>query len=173
MIHNKTMILRKAHINQLPVIWEIIQQAIEQRRQEGSAQWQNGYPNENTIINDIEKGYGYIFLIDEVVVAYAAIIFDIEPAYEVIEGKWLTNDGDYVNIHRIAVSASAKGKGVATRLLTLIEQLAADNKIYSIKIDTNFDNEPMLKILNKLGYTYCGEVLYQGASRRAYEKVLI
>jgi hypothetical protein len=39
-------------------------------------------------------------------------------------------------------------------------------------VDTNFDNVPMLKIFNKLGYVYCGEVLLMGAPRKAYEKVI-
>ncbi len=39
-------------------------------------------------------------------------------------------------------------------------------------MDTNFDNTPMLRILEKLGYTYCGEVYFRGSARRAYEKVL-
>ena len=47
------MILRKAVISEPPVIWEIIQQVIEQRRRDGSNQWQNGYPNEQTINDDI------------------------------------------------------------------------------------------------------------------------
>ena len=35
-----------------------------------------------------------------------------------------------------------------------------------------FDNIPMLKIFDRLGYTYCGEVFLSGAPRKAYEKVL-
>lgn len=31
----------------------------------------------------------------------------------------------------------------------------------------------MLKILKTLSYSYCGEIFYEGAPRRAYEKVLI
>ena len=40
------------------------------------------------------------------------------------------------------------------------------------KLDTNFDNAPMLKILDKLGYTYCGEVFFRGSARKAFEKIL-
>ena len=43
-------------------------------------------------------------------VAYAAIIFGIEPAYNDIKGKWLTN-GEYATVHRVAVSETLKGKG--------------------------------------------------------------
>lgn len=165
------MILRKANSSEIPVIWEILQQAIEQRRLDGSKQWQDGYPNEQSVRSDIEKGYGYVLEQNEKVIAYAAIIFDTEPAYEEIEGKWLTN-GAYAVVHRVAVSNQVKGKGMATKLFEMTEDLCRDQKVYSIKVDTNFDNVPMLKIVDRLGYTYCGEVYFRGAARRAYEKML-
>ncbi|MEN2487018.1 GNAT family N-acetyltransferase [Flavobacterium sp. B11] len=163
--------LRKANLSEIPQIWEILQDAIEQRRLDGSTQWQDGYPNELSIKSDIENGYGYVFTEDESILAYAAIIFDKEPAYENIEGKWLT-DGNYTVVHRVAVSKLAKGKGIATKLFESIEGLSVENKIYSIKVDTNFDNTPMLKILDRLKYTYCGEVYFRGSARKAFEKRL-
>lgn len=165
------MILRKATLAEIPIIWEILQQAIEQRRKDGSNQWQNGYPNEQTIHDDINNGYGYVLVENEEIFSYGAIIFGIEPAYNELKGKWLTNE-DYVVVHRVATSEAVKGKGIATHLFKLIENICIEQNIYSIKVDTNFDNIPMMRILNKLGYTYCGEVLYNGFPRKAYEKVL-
>lgn len=167
-----TLLLRKANLSEVPQIWEIIQDAIEQRRLEGSKQWQDGYPNELSIENDINNGYGFVLTENESILCYAAIIFGIEPAYEEIEGKWLTN-GDYAVVHRVAVSKLAKGKGIATKLFQNIEGLCLKHNIHSIKVDTNFDNVPMLKILDKLDYTYCGEVYFRGAARKAFEKKLI
>jgi len=165
------MNLRLANNNEQDVIWNIILQAIDQRKKDGSDQWQNGYPNEDTIKEDIEKGYGYVLTENNIVIAYAAIIFGLEPAYKDIKGSWLS-DGNYVVVHRVATSEKYKGKGIATKLFTLIEDLSIRNNTYSIKVDTNFDNQPMLKILEKLSYTYCGEIFFSGASRMAYEKLL-
>jgi GNAT superfamily N-acetyltransferase len=165
------MILRKAILSEVPFIWKILQQAIEQRRRDGSSQWQDGYPNEQTVRDDIAKGYGYVLEENKTIIAYAAIIFEEEPAYTAIEGKWLTNE-DYAAVHRVATSNAVKGKGIATQLFKMIEDLCLGKKVYSIKVDTNFDNIPMLKIVDKLNYTYCGEVYFRNAPRRAYEKVL-
>jgi len=165
------MILRKAQTSEAIDIWNILQQAIEQRRKEGSDQWQNGYPNEQTVHDDISKGYAYVLANNDVIIAYAAIIFDKEPAYENIEGHWLTH-GDYVVVHRVATSEAVKGKGIATQLFEMLETLCFEKKVFSIKVDTNFDNVPMMKILNRLQYTYCGEIFFSGAMRKAYEKVL-
>jgi hypothetical protein len=165
------MILRKASLSEVPIIWEILQQAIEQRRLDGSQQWQNGYPNEQTVRDDIDKAYGYVLADENAVIAYAAIIFDGDPSYEEIKGKWLTN-GDYAVVHRVATSNSIKRKGIGTELFWKIEDLCLEKKIYSIKVDTNFDNIPMLKIADRLNYTYCGEVIFEGLPRKAYEKIL-
>jgi GNAT superfamily N-acetyltransferase len=165
------MNLRKAKQSELPIIWEIIQYAIAQRKQDGSDQWQDGYPNETTLQQDLNSGNAYVITEDEIILGYAAIIFDKEPAYEGIEGKWLT-DGDYAVVHRVAASKQAKGKSIGIKFFQIMEDLCRDEKIYSIKVDTNFDNQPMLKILEKLDYTYCGEVYFRGGARKAFEKVL-
>lgn len=165
------MILRLANSVQGETIWRILQDAIAQRKKDGSDQWQNGYPNMDTVINDIEQGYGYVVMENDTILAYAAIIFGIEPNYMEITGNWLSDD-PYAAIHRVATSELYKGKGIATTLFELIEPLCKSKNTYSIKVDTNFDNKQMLRILEKLNYTYCGEIFFSGASRKAYQKIL-
>jgi GNAT superfamily N-acetyltransferase len=165
------MNLRLANLSELDTIWEILQDAIAQRKRDGSQQWQQGYPNLETVTKDIQDGYGYVVVENEEVVAYAAIIFGVEPNYAEIKGKWLS-EGDYTVVHRVATAEAVKGKGVATQLFVLIEELSRSKGIFSIKVDTNFDNQPMLRILEKLSYTNCGEIFFGGATRMAFEKLL-
>ncbi len=162
---------RKAELADKEKIWKILQQAITKRKQDGSDQWQDGYPNLQTIENDLKNQYGFVLTSKHDVLAYAAVIFDPEPAYEAMKETWLSN-GQYVVIHRVAVSTESAGKGMATHIFEEIEKLAIENKVFSIKVDTNFDNEPMLKILDRLGYQYCGEVYFRNAARKAFEKLL-
>lgn len=164
-------LFRKANASEVPQIWEIIQQAIVRRKNDGSQQWQDGYPNENVIKQDITKGIGYVLIDDNIVAGYAAILFNDEPAYEQLKGTWLTN-GDFAVVHRVAISDDYLGKGLAQKIFLFTEDLAKGNNIFSIKVDTNFDNIPMLKILEKLGYSYCGEVTFRGSFRKAFEKTL-
>jgi GNAT superfamily N-acetyltransferase len=162
---------RKAIPSELPQIWDILQQAIARRKEDGSNQWQDGYPNPEVIQNDIDKNAGFVLTEGDTIIGYSALLINDEPAYEKIEGKWLTKD-DFVVVHRIAISENHLGKGLATKLVRFIEEFAISNNIYSIKADTNFDNFAMMKVFEKLGYTYCGEVYFRGSSRKAYEKVL-
>ncbi|MES2804645.1 MAG: GNAT family N-acetyltransferase [Bacteroidota bacterium] len=162
---------RKAELSEIVPIWEILQQAIQRRKEDGSNQWQDGYPNPEVIQKDIEKREGFVLVAGETIIGYSAVLINDEPAYEKIEGNWLTN-GDFVVLHRIAISEKYLGKGLAKMILKYIEEFAVSNNIYSIKADTNFDNIAMMKIFESSGYTYCGEVYFRGSPRKAYEKVL-
>lgn len=172
MTQNNTTKFRKAEISDKDIIWEIIQQSIERRRIDGSTQWQNGYPNEQTVESDIAKNFGFILTVNDEIAVYVALIFNDEPAYSAIEGAWLTN-GEFVVIHRVAVSEKFAGQGLAKKLFDVIEDYVKSQNVHSIKVDTNYDNAAMLKILESKGYTYCGEVLLQSGMRKAFEKVLI
>lgn len=163
---------RKAVLSEIPLIWAILQQAIIRRREEGSRQWQDGYPNPEVLQKDIEKGAGFVVTEGETIIGYSAVLINDEPAYATIEGKWLTTE-DFIVVHRVAVAEQYLGKGIAQKIFGHIETFALSNKIYSIKADTNYDNIAMMKIFEKLGYTYCGEVYFRGSARKAYEKVLV
>lgn len=162
---------RKAELVDKASIWVILQQAILRRKKDGSDQWQDGYPNPDVVQNDIEKGIGFVLHEAETIIGYSAVIMNYEPAYDAIEGEWLTND-DFVVIHRVAISENYLGKGLAKKIIKYVEEFALQNNIYSVKADTNFDNIPMMKIFENLGYTLCGEVYFRGSARKAYEKVL-
>jgi RimJ/RimL family protein N-acetyltransferase len=162
---------RKAELSEKEPIWEILQQAIQRRKEDGSAQWQDGYPNPEVVQKDIEKGEGFVLLDGETIIGYSAVLINDEPAYEKIEGNWLTN-GDFVVIHRVAISEKYLGKGFAKMIIKYVEDYALSNNIFSVKADTNFDNIAMMRIFENLGYTYCGEVFFRGSPRKAYEKVL-
>ena len=163
---------RKASTSEIPQIWIILQQAIARRKKDGSNQWQDGYPNPEVIKNDIDKNAGFVLTEGDTIIGYSALLINDEPAYEKIEGKWLTN-GDFIVFHRVAISETHLGKGLAKKLLGFIEEFAISNDIYSVKADTNFDNFAMIAIFEKMGYSYCGEVHFRGSARKAYEKAIV
>jgi GNAT superfamily N-acetyltransferase len=166
-----TYTFRKAIQEEKAAIWSLLQQAIKRRKEDGSNQWQDGYPNEAIVANDIKNALGYVLIDQEKIIGYSAIIINNEPEYEKIIGKWITNN-DFVVVHRIVIAEEYLGQGLSKTILKHIEDFALKNKINSIKVDTNFDNFAMMKVFESLGYVYCGEVFFRGSPRRAYEKVL-
>lgn len=169
-------IFRKASPSEAERIVEIIRQAQAQMRALGSRQWQDGYPAPEDINADIQAGNGWVLcksipVGSQGIIAYGAVIFGVEPAYNALKGEWLT-DGEYVVVHRLAVADGEKGRGIAAQFMLQTEQLAQERGIGSFRVDTNFDNNYMLRLLEKQGFAYCGKIVYRSGERLAFEKIL-
>jgi len=162
---------RPAKSSEASDIWQILKDAIQRRKEDGSNQWQDGYPNMDVVKNDIERKIGFVLTQNDNIIGYTAVIINDEPDYINIEGKWLTNQ-DFIVYHRVAISKKFLAKGMAKKMMKLIEEYALSKNIYSLKADTNHDNIPMLKIFEKMGYSFCGTVHIRQSPRKAYEKVL-
>lgn len=165
------VLFRPAKLEELDEIWNIIKDAIARRKADGSNQWQDGYPNPTVLSDDISHNQGFVLIESNEVVGYAAVLINDEPQYDEIDGAWLTN-GDFVVFHRVAIAKDYLGKGYAKRLFEAIHDYARSKNIKSVKADTNFDNPAMLRLFDKLGYTFCGEVRINGSPRKAFEIVL-
>lgn len=167
----KDFIFRKAMPADAGAIMEIIDYARRRMLDEGKQQWDEHYPLLKDINADIEAGHGMVLCIDGRVVAYGAVIFGEEPAYRhITNGKWLS-DLPYVVVHRLAVSKGHRQRGLGELFMRQVEDMMRQNGVHSFKIDTNFDNVAMLHLLEKLHFTYCGEIRYGRGIRKAYEKL--
>lgn len=183
---------RKAVPEDSVAAWSILKAAKERMRLEGRTQWQGTYPSPDSVEDDIRKGYGYVLealpsgqmafshssgmsclsvTVQERVAAYGAVVFDGEPAYDALEGKWLSEQ-PYVAVHRLAVAGGFAGRGLAQHFLQEAAKLAVSMGIHSFKVDTNHDNVQMLHILDKLGFSFCGTVRYE-SPRLAFEKLIL
>jgi len=167
------MNLRKATLNDLPVMLEIVCQAQHSLKHLGVDQWQNGYPNPEVLSKDIQNGCAYVLMDDDKVIAMVSVIYNDEPTYDrIYEGEWLSK-GNFVVAHRMAVAKDSKKRGIASFLLNKVEQMAAGKGVFSFKVDTHENNLPMRHTLEKNGFTYCGRIfLADGNPRVAYEKLL-
>ena len=106
------MEIRMAYPNEIKRIMEIIQDAKESLAQRQVDQWQDGYPDEEIIFEDILESRGYVAVEDQEVVAYAAVHKGNEAAYnEIYDGKWEHDNYMYVTFHRVVVAKEAAGKG--------------------------------------------------------------
>ena len=56
--------------------------------------------------------------------------------------------------------------------LRRVEAMAHGRGTGSMRVDTNFDNRYMLRMLGRLGFVYCGKVRYRSGERLAFEKPL-
>lgn len=166
------MVIKNSTQENLDDIMKLIHQAQNYFKNANIDQWQDGYPNNETIRDDILQNNSYILIENNQVIATMYLSFENEPTYSHIDGQWLT-DYPYAVIHRIVVDENQKGKNIAGKLLKFATQKCKEKNIYSIRIDTHNDNHSMQKFLYKNGFQLCGNItLESGAPRIAFEKIL-
>lgn len=164
------MIFRHATTADIDRVEEIMMNASKRLGIAGIDQWQRGYPNRQSIEQDVERGVGMILCLGAEILAYGAVIFTGEKAYDDLTGgEWLTN-GEYAVVHRLCVSEIFVGMGFAKQFMRAAETMAAE-RVGAMRIDTHPDNKIMQGMIDSLGYTYCGDVVIE-SRRLAYEKIL-
>lgn len=156
--------IRRANKNDIISIMPIYEAAKAKMRADGNMhQWSDKYPDEETFLDDINRGELYVAYDDEIYGVFM-LSFSGEETYEEIQGAWL-NDEPYAVIHRIA--SIGKGRNLLKDAIDF-----AFAKIDNIRIDTHEDNNIMRSLLNKLGFAYTGIIhLKNGDERRAYQLI--
>ncbi len=144
----------------------------------GINQWQDGYPNETVIAEDIAIGRSYcVENADGKVCASFALIDDGEPTYDVItHGEWRTGDRKtgYLAIHRVAIAVASRGQGIAPAVMSFAQDYANRHGLTSLRIDTHEGNVVMRRMLEKNGFSLCGVIFLQnGDPRVAYERLVL
>ena len=86
----------------LSSVLKIIEEAQAYLKMQNIDQWQNGYPNEKTILKDVFNSDSYVVRAKDVnTIATAMFTTRPEPTYTTIEGNWKTkNNATYGVIHR-------------------------------------------------------------------------
>jgi len=159
------MTIRKTTHNDLPCVMQTYAQARAMMRESGNpSQWQDDRPTQARVIRDIEEGNSYVCEIDGQIAAVFYFNIGPDPTYVKIDGAWL-NDMPYSVVHRIARTRDAKGVGA----------FCLDwcySRHPNIRIDTHRDNAPMLTLMERLGFKYCGIIwIENGDERMAFQRV--
>lgn len=168
------MEIRHTEIADIPAILDIYDQAKAYLKSKDVDQWQDGYPNEQSILDDMAKKQSYVLVDNHTIIGTAAIVLELDPNYAYIEdGQWLTTINNYYCIHRIAVDNAIKGKHLANEFMLYAEELAKKDSKKSLRIDTHHENLSMQRFLHKCGFLPCGTIYLQSGSKRiAFEKIL-
>ena len=165
------MVIRPATPFDLPALRPVFEAAKAIMRADGNLeQWSApGFPPEDLLLRDIDRGGGYVIEsvissgVEKSIVGYFALLPSPEPTYDVIDGAWLT-DKPYGVIHRMASYPDVHG------IFSTIIDYAASRYAH-LRIDTHRDNRIMQHLIGKHGFTYCGIIwLQDGTERLAYER---
>lgn len=167
--------IRKSTKADMPALMEVFAEARGTIAMLGINQWQDGYPNETVIMEDVEQNRSFSVEKEGEVVGTFALMYHGEPTYDVIHsGNWLSGeDGAYLAIHRVAVAVKSRGTGISSAIIEFAATEALNAHKKSLRIDTHEGNVVMRRMLEKNGFSYCGIIyLENGDPRVAYERML-
>ncbi len=161
----------------IPLIMEFIAQAKQHLKDQGIDQWQDGYPNQDSIVADINAHKGFLAISEQptgnTAIGYLCIDFDGEPAYDTLhDGNWHTN-APYAVVHRFTIGDSYKGKGLACAVFALVDDYCKAHGIAAFRIDTALENFKMQHLILKSSFALCGTVRYGESPRLAYDKIIL
>lgn len=164
--------MRKAAASDIDAMMEIIDEAKALLKADGSTQWQDGHPDKDMLMNDIEHGFARVLIVDGEVAGTATLMTSADPNYAKIEGAWQDTTDTYATIHRIAISSKYRGMKLSKFFFSNLISDTYAQGIYHMRIDTHKLNLRMQHIAKEFGFEYTGIIYVPDAidgKRLAYE----
>lgn len=111
--------------------------------------WQNGYPQDELIDEDIDNGFGRVLVVDNEIVSYATY----HPAlYEYDKGTFPIDD--VMSFGRVMTKVTKTKQGFATKLIEEMIKETKEKKIPGLGILVDDFNKKALNIYLKFGFQY-------------------
>ena len=148
------MIYRKADMNDLPAVRELVTAAIASLQAHGNMQWDERYPTDEDYIPDIQSDTQYLGYIGDRLALLFALNTEHDPQYD--DGRWSCPDDSYTVLHRFILHPDFQGQGLSRAALTdIIDMLKADG-VRSIRLDVYQHNEPAQGLYRSFGFREVG-----------------
>jgi ribosomal protein S18 acetylase RimI-like enzyme len=139
-----------------PVIG-LLSECISDLRRRGIYQWDDVYPNLDTVAKDVADRTLYVALQADRCLGAVCLSEEQDEAYQ--EVNWVGHEPVLV-IHRLCVAPAHQGRGIASRLMDFAEAFAEEKGYASIRLDAYTGNERAVELYERRGYTVVGQVFF-------------
>lgn len=156
--------VKKAKIENLSKVMEIIDAAKALLKKDGSPQWQDGSPSIDTLKQDIQNGQCWLLMVGKEIAGTATLLTSDDPHYAIIQdGHWNNTTEQYATIHRIAISSTFRGMSLSKFFFSNLITLGCQQGIRNFRIDTHEMNQRMQKLITDFDFKYTG-IIYVNES---------
>ena len=150
------MIIRKAKNTDLDNIMKMYKSCVAGMLKNGIYQWDDTYPNTETIAEDLENQTYYIAEENGKIIGGINIDKNQDPTYLTIDWKDKTNS--FLVVHRLAVKEKNWGDKVGKALMIFAEEAILEEGLKSIRLDTYSGNPKAMEFYRRLGYSELGTI---------------
>lgn len=161
--------IRQARSGELELLLRLVRECIEGLRGRGIDQWDDVYPDRATLEQDIDEAAAFVAILQGVPVGMAVLNERQEPEYADV--PWLFGERPAV-IHRLMVSPTAEGAGIARALMAHLEAQALSLGFDCVRLDAFKHNPGAVRFYERSNYRLAGQVRFRKGDFYCFEKRL-
>ena len=150
------MIIRKANKGDLESIMKMYKSCVKGMIKNGIDQWDDTYPNEKIINEDLSTGTYYVAETDGTIIGGINIDQNQDDTYLPLE--WKDKSNAFLVVHRLGVKEEFWNKKIGKDLMLFTESLVIKRGLKSIRLDTYSGNLKAMQFYIRLGYTELGTI---------------
>jgi len=139
-------------------IMSLIQEVIKDMQNTGSDQWDDFYPDIQTITNDQKNNTLYILRDQKKCIGIIVLNEEQDKEYKTV--NWAGKNDRILVLHRLCIHPDRRRKGLANKLMNFAEEYAIENNYKSIRLDAYSANVAAVRLYEKRGYNKIGQVFF-------------
>ena len=142
----------------VPEVMGIITRCVTAMRAGGIQQWDETYPNLETVANDFAAHA--LFVIREARSCIAAVCLNEVQPEQYAPLPWQYVGGRALVIHRLCVDPATQQRGAGRALMDFAEDFARRGGFASIRLDAYTGHPRALKLYERRGYQFVGQAIF-------------
>ena len=150
------MIIRKAEISDLENIMLMYKSCVAGMVENGIDKWDETYPNDEIIIEDLNVGTYYVAQMNETIIGGINIDKNQDDTYLSLD--WKDKSDSFLVVHRLGVKEEFWNKKIGKDLMLFTENLVIEKGLNSIRLDTYSGNPKAMEFYRRLGYSELGTI---------------
>jgi ribosomal protein S18 acetylase RimI-like enzyme len=163
----KNTVINFAVNEDLPFLLEVVRGCISVMESQGIYQWDDIYPDEKTLRNDIDTKTLWVARIDGRIAGMIVLNEHQEKEYQQLTWQY---HGRILVVHRLMIAPAFQNQKLATYLMRFAEVYAAANKYDAIRLDAFVHNSFALRLYQGLEYRQAGIVTFRKGPFHCFEK---
>lgn len=161
---------QSAALSDLAEVIVLFESAVENMNKNNILQWDEVYPNEEILWEDIEKGQMSVGKSGSRIVSVYVLSGEYDNEYN--HADWRYPEASFVVLHRLCVHPDFQNQGIARKTMEQIEKQVRASGIETIRLDAFSDNPYALRLYEGLGYHKTGKANWRKGLFYLYEKNL-
>lgn len=149
---------------------KIFRAAARTMDEEGIPQWDELYPSEEDLREDILRSEMTLGLEDGVPVCAFTLNRECDPEYS--DGVWSYSGPDFCVLHRLCVDPACQHRGIASQAMDYLEGMLREKGCRALRLDVFSQNPYALRLYAKHGFRKTGQVRWRKGIFYFNEKVL-